>query len=138
MAKLNHELLALILQPKSLNGAFSKAKSYSRDIRTKKHAGGKTISHRDGKMERLYSKSIFIEHNLLLIRLTQDFLIKNKYLDFSKSMEYNLEKIGYTMNDVNNQLYKFKKELNIEVIHDRKEGGYFGFRLFANNRYGYN
>lgn len=139
MAKLNHELLALVLKRKSLDGAFSKAKSYSRDIRTKKHAGGKTISHRNGKVERLYSKSIFIEHNLLLIRLTQDFLIKNNHLDTSKSLEHNIEKLGYTLNEVNQQIQKFKNECNIELIYDRKEGEYFGFMLFANkHRYGYN
>ncbi|MGL5752428.1 MAG: hypothetical protein ACRCXT_17970 [Paraclostridium sp.] len=136
MAKLNHELLAIILDRNSLDGAFSKAKSNARQVRSQKHSLlGKTIAHRHGSVERKYSKSRYIESNILNIRLMQDFLIKNNYINKNKTMEYNLGRIGYTLEEANVEVDKFKNICEIEVLFNRKEGENFAFRLFAGEQF---
>lgn len=137
MAKLNYELLAICLDRRSLDGAFSKSKSNARYVRSKKHnMFGKTISHRNGKVEKEYAKSVFIEKSILQIRLIQDSLVKTGMIDLKLSLEENLKRLDYTLNDANMQVDKFVKDCNIEVLfNEKKVGGYFAFRLFAGDQF---
>lgn len=129
--QLNTELLAICLEEKCIVGALKGTYKHKSTVCTHKHAGGKNIRRRNGKDEKKYGRSIFLQKLMKNIKVSYDYLTINNFLDQkNKNLDDNLKNIGYTMEDAKREFDKFCKVCNVFKVYEVSKSGYFNFRLF--------
>lgn len=133
--KTNYELLAICFSKKSLNGALAVTKTHRDRNRFAKHIfNGKVTKRRITDKERKYGLSKSIIKQLSLIKDMQ-ISMKNTYIiDEKLTLEENLTRCNYSLKEAEREVNKFINYHNIEVLYDRKIGGYYEFRVYKSDK----